>query len=525
MKCNQWTLWRRFCLVMLTLFFLPGLLHAAELKIEGYTNALSFAPGDKVSFHVSTNAPSYSVRIVRGGVTNDIVWEKSGIKGKQYPTPDKAWATGPGWPESFSLEIPKNWRSGYYIITFMTEGVPGRRDQSEHFFVLRAAHPGKDSKIALMIPTATLNAYNTWGGNNLYESAVKVSLQRPIAPGFISKPQPMERIADIDGPNENYEADFFRWLEEHNLPQWVGAAGWVTYEQPFVRWAEGEGYRFDYITSEDLVLRPELLDNYKLLLSVGHDEYWSWEMRDAVESRIEKGLNLAWFSGNSVYWQVRYEDDYNTMVCYKTPYHEDPILNDPTKKHLLTTIWSAPNLGRPENTMIGLSFNHGGYARIGGATPYSAGGYQIYRPDHWVFENTGLRWGDQFGNEDFIVGYEVDGLLYTIDDEGYPVPTGKDGTPEDAVILGMAPASLWSREYSPQYILGAIPDSELAAIVITGDKKNWRQFIHGNAAMVIFNNGKGTVFNAGSTDWVYGLKGGDQRVEQVTRNVLNRLSR
>ncbi|WP_419640925.1 hypothetical protein [Thiolapillus sp.] len=43
--------------------------------------------------------------------------------------------------------------------------------------------------------------------------------------------------------------------------------------------------------------------------------------------------------------------------------------------------------------------------------------------------------------------------------------------------------------------------------------------------MIIFPKGKGTVFNAGSTDWVYGLKGGDRRVEQVTRNVLNKLSR
>ncbi|WP_419640926.1 N,N-dimethylformamidase beta subunit family domain-containing protein [Thiolapillus sp.] len=216
------------------------------------------------------------------------------------------------------------------------------------------------------------------------------------------------------------------------------------------------------------------------MFSVGHDEYWSWEMRDVLENRIEKGLNVAWFTGNSVYWQTRHENDNTTMVCYKVPNNKDPIENDPEKKHLLTTIWSDPRLDRSENSLLGLSFNHGGYVRIGGATPLSAGGYQVYRPEHWVFENTGLRWVDQLGNEDFVVGYEVDGVSYTIDEEGYPVPTGKDGTPTSAIILGLAPASLWNKEETPQYILGKIPDSELVAMALTGDRKNWRQFTRGN---------------------------------------------
>jgi len=34
----------------------------------------------------------------------------------------------------------------------------------------------------------------------------------------------------------------------------------------------------------------------------------------------------------------------------------------------------------------------------------------------------------------------------------------------------------------------------------------------------------GTVFCAGTTDWTNGLKGRDAVVEQVTKNLLNRLS-
>ena len=35
------------------------------------------------------------------------------------------------------------------------------------------------------------------------------------------------------------------------------------------------------------------------MLSVGHDEYWSWEMRDAVEGFVAAGGNVAFFSGNT----------------------------------------------------------------------------------------------------------------------------------------------------------------------------------------------------------------------------------
>jgi hypothetical protein len=342
--------------------------------------------------------------------------------------------------------------------------------------------------------------------------------------GIIRKPDIVNsRIADVGEPLEGYEPAVFNYLEKHGFAMWVGATGWASFEQIFVKWAEAEGYEFDYITSEDVELRPETMDGYDLLVSIGHDEYWSWTMRDHLETRIEAGLNAAFFFGNSVYWQVRWEDDGTSVVCHKYNEKDDPVFGT-EQEHLLTTIWSDKRIGRPENEMIGLSFNYAGYTRVGGATPRSAGGYQVYRPEHWVFDKTGLQWGDQLGIKDKIVAYEVDGLRYQIDAEGFAVPTGEDGTPTNALILAMAPATLWNTEVTPQHMMGAIPDAEVAARAITGDRANWRRFARGMGAMVVFDKGKGTVFNAGTTDWVWGLYGGDQKVEQVTRNVLRKLS-
>jgi hypothetical protein len=43
-------------------------------------------------------------------------------------------------------------------------------------------------------------------------------------------------------------------------------------------------------------------------VSVGHDEYWSAGMRDAVEAHVARGGGAAFFSGNVAYWRIRYED-------------------------------------------------------------------------------------------------------------------------------------------------------------------------------------------------------------------------
>ena len=166
-------------------------------------------------------------------------------------------------------------------------------------------------------------------------------------------------------------------------------------------------------------------------------------MRDRADAFVEAGGSWAIFSGNTCFWQVRYEDDGRTMVCYKgRAQSDDPVVG--TDDHTsLTSMWSLPSIGRPEAQTTGLSFTRGGYARVGKATPRSSGGYSIHRPDHPVFEGTDLRYGDELGMPAKIVGYEVDGCELTMVN-GDPVPTYDDGTPAGLEVLATAPARLIS---------------------------------------------------------------------------------
>jgi hypothetical protein len=300
-----------------------------------------------------------------------------------------------------------------------------------------------------------------------------------------------------------------------------------------VRWAERAGYDIDVATSSDLHADPSCLDGYACMLSVGHDEYWSWEMRDAVEGFVATGGNVAFFSGNDASWQVRFDDGCHTMTSHKYlgPF-SDPVVGTADETRM-TGLWSDPMIGRPENTLTGVTFTRGGYVRFGYGVPRGSGGYTVWRPDHWVFEGTELRYGDQFGTDPVIVGYEADGCALTLENN-LPVPTGEDGTPRDMVVLATSPAHLWSglsaRPDQPprQQPDEAMPsDLEYAAMRLFGDwsDENTAKLAAGNAVIGAFTvAGGGTTFTVGCTDWARGLDPEpDPTVERITANVLDRL--
>jgi hypothetical protein len=115
----------------------------------------------------------------------------------------------------------------------------------------------------------------------------------------------------------------------------------------------------------------------------------------------------------------------------------------------VTTFWSDVVVARPENIMTGVSFTRGGYHRIGRNVTAGLGGYTVHRADHWIFDGTGLGYGDVLGAGATVVGYECDGCVFTYRD-GLPYPTGEDGTPSDLRDPGHVPdAALHSRDRAP----------------------------------------------------------------------------
>jgi hypothetical protein len=445
-----------------------------SLYVEGYTDQISYQPGEEVAWHVSTTAEEYALEIARVGAERQVVFQQRDIPGGAFAIPENASSHGCQWPVSFRLTIPETWRSGYYSVRLSVADQGGkfagrnrRTAEAELFFIVRAARPGETSPILLQLTTNTYNAYNNWGGSSLYAyhgranlQGHRVSFNRPLA-GFYSN-----------------------------------------WELPFAAWAERNGYTLEYAANSDLEFRPEMLKGYKLILSVGHDEYWSAKMRDHAEAFIAGGGNMAFFSGNTCCWQVRSEEDGRALTCWKQWYNLDPLYAKGDHR-LLSTLWSHHLIGRPENQLTGVGFLFGGYHLSHGQFMDGKGAFRAHRPDHWVFAGSGLERDQEFGGKHTIVGYECDGceLQWT---DGVPEATHRDGTPPSFVVLATCPAR-WHPDDSEWY-------------------ERWEQGRTGAACMGVYTRG-GTVFTAGTTDWAHGLRGGDEVVERITRNVLDRLSK
>ncbi len=306
-------------------------------------------------------------------------------------------------------------------------------------------------------------------------------------PGYLAKPPGLGRRVTSVHPPDPRIAAHVGYLTINHLSPWAGSAGWPNWEQPFT-------------TSTGAV-------------------------RCATPSKRSSTAVATWpfCRGNTSFWQVRLEGQGRTVVGFKQRFEDDPCYGTDRGREV-TSIWSDHELGRPENTMTGVSFARGGYARIGRRVPAGSGGYTIHRPEHWLFEGTDLEYGDLLGAGATVVGYECDGCDFTYRD-GLPYPTGTDGTPEGFEILGTSPAASFTRETAARPPKpGQLSELEFDAWRLFGNHERAAtdRLANGHAVLGTYTRG-GTVVTTGCTDWAMGLAERDRQVEQVTHNILDRL--
>lgn len=501
------------------------------LQIYGYSDAFSYGPGDAVEIRVSTTAGRFCLEIERDGLSPEVVHRAEEIPGQFHAAPENAAITGCGWPVAYTLTLPGDWPSGFYKIHFIAEQ-DGREQRHEHFFVIRPEGGARRADLVLVHSTATWTAYNAWGGSCHYaglcgesglDRSPRLSIQRPFERGFVELPVGAPRVP-LGEPPPPMAASHYPNLDyaySRGLGKFYACASYATYQRPFMLWAEAQGFSLDQMTQHDLHLHPELLDGYKGLILVGHDEYWSAEMRRGVDGFVDSGGHVARFGGN-FQWQIRLEEDAATQVCHWGV--DDPV-EGTDEEPLLTGAWDDPRIGWPGAKTLGLTGNRGIYTRISGASPRASGGFTVYRPEHWAFAGTDLYYGDVFGAAAGIVGYEVDGLDYTFR-HGLPEPTGADSPPEGLEILAMAPVTSGAdpRPHPGSVYFVSDDDNKAVAETLYGEvtPETIEKTRRGSAMMASFARGRGEVFNAATCEWVAGLIGGDVFTEQITHNVLTR---
>ena len=405
------------------------LLNPTQSRVSGYMDSISYAPGDSATVYLSASAPG-RMRIRLFDAAGEPVDAIDCRVDAQAPSPHEPWSGGFGYKAAFRYRVPPL-PSGLY---FWDRSIP---------FVIR--EPSGAEGIAVVYPSNTINAYTISGGKSLYKAALPesgrayvLSFQRPQA-------------------DDGYSLPFFAWMRKLALPARAG-----------------------YLSDRDLD-KYENFGNARLLIIAGHSEYWTRRARRNFDRFIASGKTALVLSGNTMWWQVRYDESGTRMICYK-----DPVLDRSAPDSLKTLVWATASLGYPIIGSIGSDFGKGGY---GGPSSGSWGGYKILRPGSPLFKGTDLRLGEVLA----LPTREYDGApLAGLDANGFPLP--------DSLALGKAKL-------------------EIAAFDAAFREKR------GYGMLTVFrpDPASGFVINAGSTDWCSsnGISGRDSsRIRRITLNAI-----
>jgi hypothetical protein len=303
--------------------------------LEAYTNTPSLALGERLRVFVSTNAPRLTATIYRLGYYQGLgarrVETITGITGhvRAVPAPDSLGTVDCNWPVTFDVAIDQRYVAGQYMIRL--ENADGRY----RFVPFLVRDDSSRATYLYVSAVTTWQAYNTWGGFSLYRHS------DPTGDTIISNASRAVRVSF----NRPYSRSFAN-----------GAADSIGNEFPLLFLAERLGLDLAYCSDLELHTGATDVTRHRAVLSLGHDEYYSGPMRNALVNAVARGVNVAFFGANFIYRKVRFEPSYNgdlrLMVNYRSS--ADPITA--TNPSLATVNWASYPANAPSSTFSGSTY-------------------------------------------------------------------------------------------------------------------------------------------------------------------------
>lgn len=354
---------------------------AGDEELAGYAGAVSVLPGEKVDLHLTSSLGPVGITAHRlgwyGGKLARTVWstkEPVPVDTGAAPQIGEGHVVSANWKAALSVDT-KGWPEGSYLFTLRAGGkdkwVP---------VTIRSARP--EGRLVIVNAVATWQAYNQWGGYSLYKGPDKSFATRSTGVSF-------------DRPYDG-----------------SGAARLMNDELGPISVAEQTGLDLAYTTSWDLHRDATSIRGASGVVSLGHDEYWTVEMRKHVEEARDAGTNLAFLGANSLYWRVRFEDTSQGPGRLIRGYKNAAA--DPIQGPTTTDMWRRDPSPNPENSLVGMLYE---------CYPAS-GSMVIHDPSSFLFEGTGVTAGQKISG---ILGVEVDRV--------YPIK----GTPQTLEIVAHSP--------------------------------------------------------------------------------------
>jgi Domain of unknown function (DUF4082)/Bacterial Ig domain len=323
--------------------------NAGDSTIQGFASDISVNQGGTIAFKISTPATAYTINIYRMGYYSGMGARKVATisPSAHLPQTQPSCLTDTtvgltdcgNWAVSASWQVPANATSGIYFAHLVRSDTGG---DSHIVFIVR--NDSSHSAILYQTSDETWQAYNYYGAGSLYG---------PASPTF-----------DVNG--RSYKVSYNRPFSTRSFGLESDTFLFGA-EFAMVQWLEQNGYDVTYFTGIDAARSGTLIQNHKIYMDAGHDEYWSAPHRASVQAARDAGVNLAFFSGNEMFWKTRWENSIDgtntpnrTLVCYKETFAFAKI--DPQDPPTWTGTWRDPTFsppadgGKPENALTGNLF-------------------------------------------------------------------------------------------------------------------------------------------------------------------------
>lgn len=433
--------------------------------IEGYCSRTSVRAGEQISFHVSTNpASSFTLDIYRmgyyGGAGGRHVLRLGPFAGEMQPDPP----IGPNRLRDCQWMPCANLKIPRDWVSGVYVGkLTAEREQLQSY-VIFIVRDDRRADFIFQCSDTTWQAYNRWPNQfSLYDDGKSEWYWG-------------------GGVDISFNRPYGKYCQIFDAPLSTGSGEWFLWEFPIAYWLESQGYDVTYISNLDTHTDRKGLLRAKGILSVGHDEYYSIEMFNHLKAAIAAGVNVAFLSGNTCCGRINPRPDPRGVP--NRIFGRVGVYGPPGGTRDFVAMKSLPHERPYANELVGA---HSTGPVTGGADWICA------KPEHWVFAYTGMKQG-----------------------EGIPGLVGWEWHGDPAPIPGLEILATGPTQDAPGKPNGGI----YTATIYPGPKGN-------------------SVFNASTCWWGDGLsappgyvrpavytspRGPDARVQQITRNLLERFS-
>jgi hypothetical protein len=334
--------------------------------------------GEPITFYVSTRpASAFRIDIYRtgfyGGSGGRHVLSLGPFEGTVQPDPPIAERRlrDCRWEPSATITIPGDWVGGVYVgkLVALREEL-----QSYVIFIVR---DDRSADFIFQCSDTTWQAYNRWPGQfSLYD----------------------------DGQNEwywggeaqvSFNRPYGKYCQFVDAPLSIGSGEWFLWEFPFAYWLEQHGYDVTYVSTLDTHADPGGLVRARGFLSVGHDEYYSIEMFRHLQSALDAGVSLGFFSANTCCGRILFAPDGRNQAT--RTFRRVGVFGPPGGIQGFVAMDSLVHERPYANELVGAQSTG---PLVGGAD------WICREPSHWIFAGTGMKQGESIPG---LVGWEWNG--------------------------------------------------------------------------------------------------------------------